>query len=120
MATWPATLPSQLEAGAQLDRQQGFLRSPTDTGPFKQRKRFTAVSRFYSGTMLLNVTQKATLETFYVTTINEGADEFDFEDPEDFGTVSARFTQPPTAQGLVGGSSGVELWRVQIALELLP
>lgn len=117
---WPTSLPSQFETGAGLSRQQGFLRSPTDIGPFKQRKRFTAVSRFYSGTLLLNRTQKAALETFYTTTTNEGADVFDFEDPDDYSTVSARFTAPPDFQGLVGGPSGVELWRVSLALELLP
>ena len=120
MAAWPASLPSQPEVGAQLTRQQGFLRSPTDVGPFKQRKRFTAVSRFYTGTMLLNATEKATFETFYQTTINQGADEFDFEDPDDFSTVSARFTETPSFSGLVGGDTGVGQWRVSIALELLP
>jgi len=120
MPAWPASLSSQLEVGASLDRQRGFLRSRTDVGPFKQRKRFTAVSRFYSGTSLVNKAQKAAFETFYVTTVNEGADEFDFEDPDDFGTVQARFTDAPQFQGLVGGEGGVAQWRATFSLELLP
>jgi len=120
MATWPSTLPQQFEAGAGVSRQQGFVRSPVSAGPFKQRKRYTAVSRFYTGTMLMTETQRATLETFYTTTVNEGADEFDFEDPVDFSTVSARFASAPEDRGIVGGASGVALWRVSFTLEILP
>lgn len=116
MATWPASLPQQFEVGARMRRQSGFLRTDTDTGPFKQRKRFTAVSRFWSGTMLMNASQKATFETFYATTINEGADAFDFTDPVDASTVSARFTGPPDENA----EQGVGFWRLSFELELLP
>lgn len=120
MTDWPTSLPAQFEVGAQLSKQGGFVRSQTDTGPFKQRRRFTAVSRFLSGTMLLTNAQRATLETFYTTTVKEGSEVFNFEDPEDGGTVSARFVEPPSYALLVGGSSGVALQRVSFALELLP
>lgn len=120
MATWPSSLPSQFEIGAQLSSQQTFLRSQTDKGPFKQRRRFTARSRFYSGTMLLTATQKATLETFFEDDANFGGTQFDFEDPADLSTVSARFVDTPSYQLLVGSASGVELQRVSFTLELLP
>ena len=121
MAVWPATLPQYFEVGVQDTRQQGFIRSQTDTGPYKQRKRFTATSRFLSGTMLMTGTQRATFETFYKTTLEEGTSEFDFIDPADFSTCSARFTAPPTLSAVAGGdTSGTAQWRVDLALEVLP
>jgi len=116
MAAWPGSLPTLLEQGAQETRQQGFLRSSMDIGPPKQRARFTALSRFYSGTMLMTATQKATFDTFYTTTIGEGADQFDFLDPSDqVTTIQARFTGVPTAAALDAG-----YWRVTLPLEVLP
>lgn len=121
MAIWPGTLPQYFEVGVQDTRQQGFIRSQTDTGPYKQRKRFTATSRFLSGTMLMTGTQRATFETFYKTTLSGGADAFDFIDPADFSTCSARFVSPPTLSAVAGGdTSGTAQWRVELALEVLP
>jgi hypothetical protein len=120
MASWPSSLPAQFEVGATLEQQSPFVRSPMDTGPTKQRRRFTATSRFYNGTMLLTKDQRDDLVEFFDTTTNGGADAFDFEDPEDFGTVSARFLAPPSYTGLVGGSGGVALWRASLSVELLP
>jgi hypothetical protein len=121
MAIWPGTLPQYFEVGVQDTRQQGFIRSQTETGPYKQRKRFTATSRFLSGTMLLTGTQRATFETFYKTTLSEGTDEFDFIDPADFSTVSVRFAAVPTLSGVAGGgTAGTAQWRMDMALEVLP
>jgi hypothetical protein len=121
MAIWPGTLPQYFEVGVQDTRQQGFIRSQTETGPYKQRKRFTATSRFLSGTMLLTGTQRATFETFYKTTLSEGTDEFDFIDPADFSTVSVRFAAVPILSGVAGGgTAGTAQWRMDMALEVLP
>lgn len=120
MATWPSTLPG-LELGAELSQQESFIRSPMDTGPTKQRRRFTATSRYLSGTMLLTKTQYETLDTFYKDTISYGSDAFDYTDPVDNSTtVSARFISPPSFTALIGAAGGVDFWRANIALELLP
>ena len=121
MPVWPVSLPQYFELGVQDTRQQGFIRSTTETGPYKQRKRFTATSRFLSGTMLLTGTQRATFETFYKTTISEGTAAFDFTDPITFTTVSSRFVQAPTLSGVSGGSTAATVqWRMDIMLEVLP
>lgn len=121
MAVWPVSLPQYFEVGVQDTRQQGFIRSQTDTGPYKQRKRFTATARFLAGSMLLTGTQRATFETFYKTTISEGTDAFDFIDPIDFSTVSARFTQPPSLSAVSGGATATTVqWRMDLMLEVLP
>lgn len=118
MAAWPGTLP-ELEIGATERRQSGFLRSTTETGPYKQRPRFTKTARFLSGTILIDEAQRATFDTFYNTTIDEGSGEFDFTDPADGSTASVRFTAPPTFEYLVGGASGVALSRVSLELEIV-
>jgi len=121
MAVWPVSLPQYFELGVQDTRQQGFIRSTTDTGPYKQRKRFTATARFLAGSMLLTGSERATFETFYKTTISEGTDAFDFIDPIDFSTVSARFTQPPSLSAISGGDTATTVqWRMDIMLEVLP
>ena len=121
MPTWPAALPDYFEVGVQDTRQQGFIRSQTETGPYKQRKRFTATSRFLSGTMLLTGTQRATFDTFYKTTISEGTGEFNFLDPVDFSTISARFVSPPSLSAVAGGgTAGTGQWRIEMVLEVLP
>ena len=121
MAVWPVSLPQYFEVGVQDTRQQGFIRSQTDTGPYKQRKRFTATARFLSGSMLLTGTQRATFETFYKTTLSEGTDAFDFIDPIDFLAVSARFVQPPALSGVSGGDTATTVqWRMDLMLEVLP
>jgi len=119
MATWPSSLPDYMEIGLEDTRQQGFLRSEVDAGPSKQRKRFTTTTRILRGTMLLTAAQRSTFETFYTTTINEGADEFDMLDPLDATSVACRFVSPPTFRGLVGGASGAALWRVSLEIEVV-
>lgn len=119
-ATWPLSLPEYFNIGVREERQEGFIRSSMDIGPSKQRKRFTATSKMYTGTMLLTGTQRATFETFYSTTINEGADAFDWSDPIDFTTQEFRFVEPPTFTALTGGSSGPTLWRLNMKVERLP
>lgn len=121
MPIFPGTLPQHFEVGVQDTRQQGFIRSQTETGPFKQRKRFTATSRFLSGTMLFTGTQRATFDTFYKTTLSEGTDAFDFTDPADFSTASVRFVTAPTCSAVAGGgTAGTAQWRFSLTLEVLP
>lgn len=121
MAVWPVSLPQYFEVGVQDTRQQGFIRSQTETGPYKQRKRFTATARFLSGTMLFTGTDRATFETFYKTTLSEGTDAFDFIDPADFSTISARFVQTPTLSAVAGGDTAeTAQWRIDLAIEVLP
>lgn len=115
MAAWPASLPQYFQIGMTDTRQSGFLRSATDTGPYKQRKRFTAVARFIGGSMIITAAQRTTFETFYVTTTNQGADAFDFLDPHGFATVSVRFVEPPAFTAL-----GNSKWQMDLKLEVLP
>jgi len=116
MATWPASLPQQFEQGTTDNRQAGFIRTPTSTGPVKMRRRFSATVRFIQGTMLFTQAQRATFETFYQNTISEGSETIEFTDPEDGSTTASfRFVEPPSFSYLDAGFS-----RVTLSWERLP
>lgn len=121
MAAWPGSLPQRLHISAEETFQQGFIRTEMSTGPYKQRKKFTATSRYLRGSMHLSKAQRTTFDTFYKTTLNEGADEFTWVDPIDHSTgINVRFRSVPTFEAIKGGTNGVELWFVTLDLEILP
>lgn len=82
MATWPASLPQTLLYDLTEKRQAGKVRSQMDTGPAKQRSRFTATTKEYAGNLPpLTQAQVATFKTFYETTLGQGTDSFTWVDP---------------------------------------
>jgi hypothetical protein len=119
MAAWPSSLPA-LEAAVQESRQSSVIRTPMETGPSKVRRRFSAATRFIVGTMVLNATQRSALDSFFSTTLSEGALEFTFSDPVDDTEQSVRFTAEPSYATIRGGSASDRLWRATLQLEILP
>ena len=119
---YPATLPQKAFLQAKRERQAGVLRSQMDTGAPKTRKQFTAAIQKIELLMILNGTQLATFDTFFITTINEGADTFTIPDPVDDSTITVRFTRPPAWTLISGSGPAVEdrLWRATYFLEELP
>lgn len=118
MAVWPAGLPQALNfSQLKEERQDGALRSDMETGPPKTRPRFTAVSRYVSGSIgPLTSTQRTSLLDFFSTTLGQGAASFDMPDPAlGSGTVTVRFRSPPVLTSI----SGV-LFSAQLDLEVLP
>lgn len=96
MAAWPASLQQKQFANVTDTRQQATLRSEMDAGAPKVRKRFTAAIRKITIPVVFNAADKATFDTFYITTIAEGAAAFDWTDPnDDSTTISYRFVAPP-------------------------
>lgn len=121
MATWPGTLP-YFERGLRDQVQDGTIRSSMDMGPAKTRQRFTAVSRYLTGTIYLTTkAQRTTFDNFYYTTLSNGADEFDMVDPADGSTETFRFLAPPEYDHQFGeDSTGTKQQRVTLRLERLP
>lgn len=122
MASWPGTLPQDLLLeGLGKQREPGTIRSQMETGPAKVRRRTTAPVVRLSGQLVLTGTQVGTLETFHNSTLGEGADSFTWTDPEDDGTVTLRFVQPPAYSAVAGhGTPGSRLWAAQLELEIIP
>ena len=88
MASWPDSLPQALQIpGYSRTRNPEALRTATDAGPAKRRRRFTAASEPHSGQVTLNKAQLTTLKDFYFDSLQGGALEFDWTDPISGTTV---------------------------------
>jgi hypothetical protein len=82
MPAWPVSLPQYFDAGSWNEEPPDLLlETPMDAGPPKVRRRFTAGVRPINGAMTLDVTQLATFEMFYETTLLGGAVPFDWVRP---------------------------------------
>lgn len=87
-----------------------------DTGPAKARRRFTAVSQFFTLSMQMTGAEYATLMSFYHSNI-----EFDMADPVTGSTETFRFLAPPGADVVVGHSDATKrILDVELELERLP
>ncbi len=116
MAVWPASLPqTPLLRGFSQGLEDNLLRTEMDAGKDKVRRRFTAGIKPVRASTILTTTQKDTLITFYETTINDGADEWDWTDHLNGGTVQYRFLSPPDIRRLSGTK-----WEAAMQLEIVP
>ena len=123
MANWPAGLPQTLLYDLVRKRQAGKVRSTMDTGPAKQRARFTASVKEYSGALVLTQAQLAIFNTFYETTLGHGTDSFTWIDPYTEVSSTLRFGDGEPQDQMIRPSVTLSdrLYRVTIpSLEKLP
>lgn len=117
MAAWPGGLPTYLLTDGYVQAfGDGRIRSQTDTGPGKVRRRSTAMPEPIVGAMLMTTAQIATLRTFVQTTIFGGTVAFDFTDPITRATISVRFAERLPVITHRGG----DIFHVMLELEKLP
>lgn len=103
MDAWPITLQQKLNtSGFQYQLGNTLLRSENDVGPAKVRSRFTDAVDRYTCTVLLDFDDVATFKTFYKTTLNNGANAFEFNDPFTGDPSIFRFVDSPTIRPLGG------------------
>lgn len=121
MAVWPASLPQDLQASPGLDEQPPdvMLETQMDAGPPKARRRFTAGFRPIKGTVEVTITQRNTLDDFFVNTLAGGTLPFDWKHPTTGAAATFRFvknglkykqTQP----------TGVNTMLAELDLRLMP
>jgi len=122
MASWPASLPQSLFYALTRTRQSGALRSETDTGPAKQRARFTATAkRFEDASMKMTGAQLTVFYDFFEDTLGEGAASFTWIDPITDVSATLRFMAAPQDVMLAGAVDPDErIYNVTLPLELLP
>ena len=96
-AVWPASLPARLLAnpGATEQPPDVVLETQMDAGPPKARRRYTAGFRIVQGSLALTRAQYATLDDFYVNTLQGGALPFDWIHPITSAPVTVRFMPLP-------------------------
>lgn len=112
MASFPAELPDwQLP----LEDQQEdiYLRSTTDVGPGKVRKRYTGQPRLLNPRMILDGAQRVILDEFYNNNVR-----FDRADPKDDTTQEFRFLAAPRYR-MRAGAEDPEKRQYEVTLELM-
>ena len=121
MPAWPASLPPLGFLGAKVKAQDAVARSPMDQGPSSRRRKFTAVTKNLSQTMLLTGAQVATLETFFNDTLRGGSLAFDWTNPLDNSASSIAFLEPPEYDIRRGDADpNNQLWSTTMSLEIQP
>jgi len=93
MADWPSTIPQCFDSGSyNFAPLENRVISETDSGPGKQRQRYTAVPYIHTGSMLMTLAQLSTFRTFVSATVGF-ADAFTFPDPMAGGVsdITVRF-----------------------------
>ena len=121
-ATWPSspTLPSAPGYGWTKVPGVNSIRTQTDAGPAKVRKRFTAVPSVYQMAFMMTGAQHVRLVQFYENAsdgspagTSGGSIQFDgLPDPVDDGAATWRFLEPPTVT-----HAGPDAFRVALKLE---
>lgn len=115
-AVWPATLPPATE----IDQYQETLpelaiRSETEAGPAKVRRRYSAGSVTWQGTLQLSQSQTTALEQFWAETLGGGALAFEWFHPRTAAPARMRFLASPAFRHLSG-----PLWLAELRIEILP
>ena len=126
---WPSELPEFL-TNLRETPGDGAVRFQPDAGPELVRRRYSAVSTVFTGSLLLRSnTEKHLLDTFFHATLSEGVKRFHFPDPNaGFETGNStsdddplfRFKRPPSYTHLVGDGEKTRAYRVALVLEKLP
>jgi hypothetical protein len=116
MASWPGTLPDFVTIdGFQETIPSNVIRSGMDTGPPKLRRRATSAPRPINCTQILTAAQVADLETFYMTTLTGGTQQFTWKNPRTGGAVTTmRFVDPPSWVSAGGGGYYEASYKLEI------
>jgi len=111
---WPEGLPLTLRMdGLSAKRSSSVIRTRMDAGPNKVRRRYTASTKNYTGSMLLDESQRNELEQFYRVTLADGVFRFVFTDPQTLETGEFRFTDDYTEKSADG------MFEISMSLERL-
>ena len=127
MAQWDEAGLPEFQVNLREQIQDPVLRTATDTGPPLVRRRYTAVSHFFTGTLMLrvdtarNINERAVLDTFYTITAKSGTVSFTKKDPTTGTVGNFLFIRPPEYRVVASDANGRgSVYRVQVALERLP
>lgn len=90
---WPSTVPDTFDQGSyNYEPQSGVITSEMSTGYAKKRRRFTAISKYHSGSIILTTNEMEAFETWFYSIAGYGTEDFTFTDPRNLeNTITARF-----------------------------
>jgi len=115
--SWPASLPQRpLADGFSETTPNLLVRSATDIGPAKARRRTTAGVTKLKAAFRLSPAQLAAFRSFFAADLQGGALSFSWTHPVTGAVGSFRIVPPPSIEPIAAGIA----WRVSLDLELLP
>lgn len=116
MPSWPSALPlAPLLEGFVEKTPETVIRTEMDQGPAKMRQRSSAGIRRFQMSFLLNKSQTAVFDGFYLSVINGGARAFAFAHPRTGETLALRIIGPPEYS-----ARNSEYFLVNLEAEALP
>ena len=114
---WPSSLPQRPRADDFAETPPNLLvRSTTDTGPAKVRRRTTAGVTKMRASFRLTAAQLAAFRSFYEIDIEHGALPFSWTHPITGASGLFRIVEPPTYEAVANGLA----WRLSVVFEILP
>jgi hypothetical protein len=117
MPAWPSDLPPRpLVEGFSETAPTLTVRSSMDVGPAKVRRRVTAGVTQLKCSFRLSPTQRASLLTFWQTTLAGGALSYTWAHPISGAAITCRIVEPPAFTPAARGVS----WVAALNIEVLP
>jgi len=112
-AVWPAGLPEHVdEDGFSIEPRDNVIRSETEVGPQKARRRATKATEIMQCQVSMGISQfNDTFKLFWHETIRDGSLPFEWEDPRD-GTSQVFLPTRPYRMRIIGDT------RVRVRMEL--
>ena len=122
MPVWPTELPQRPRFGYSRTQQNNVIENRPDFGPTLRRRRFTAVSKFYDVSMVIDEGLLGVFDSFFNTAIESGALPFEWRNPDNDGAADCRIVPDTVEHTQVspGGTEERRLYMVTFVLEVLP
>jgi hypothetical protein len=90
--TWPGSLPCVRASGFRSQYQDPVIRTQMDAGPVKQRLRYTAVPKQFTGSIIVDEAERKIFEAWFAGTLGFGTLRFVMQNPETLALEEFRFT----------------------------
>lgn len=122
MAAWPGSLPTSfLMEGASVMPRAQSIETEMEVGPPKSRRRTSTDVTDFPAQLVLTGTQVATLETFYTTTTNGGADTWTHVHPITGASANFQFSGRPSYTPTRNDATPANrLWLASLSLRIVP
>lgn len=115
---WPLTLPQAPQKGFQETLGVNVIRSQTDAGPAKQRRRNSRLNTM-AVSFILTTAQTTILDSFVKDVLN-GVYRFKFPHPRLYTPVDVRIVPGGSGEFFTLQYVGPDYWSASLNLEVLP
>jgi hypothetical protein len=90
--SYPDSLPAVRASGFQSEYQDPVIRTQMDAGPVKQRLRYTAAPKKFTGTVIVDENEREIFEAWFTETLGFGTLRFVMRNPQTLQPEEFRFT----------------------------